>query len=463
VTDTGSVYLELGAVIFLLGLGARVAGRGGMSPIPLYLLAGLVLSSFDIPALSGEFVEFAAGLGVVLLLFLIGLEYTAEELRAQLRRFRRAGVLDLLLNFPPGVLFGLALGWEPTAAIVLGGVTWVTSSGIVAKALGDLGRTRSAETPAVLSVLVTEDLAMAVFLPLVATLVVGGGVLASVGSLTVAAVAAVAALVGAVRFGESLGRIVGHRSEEVALLSALGLVLMVAGIAEQLQVSAAVGAFLVGIALSGEVVHQTGRLLAPIRDVNAALFFLFFALQIDTSRLPGVALPALGLAVVTAATKAVTGWRAAALAGLDDAARARAAAALVPRGEMSIVLASVGAAVEHELAPLAAAYVLILAIVGTFLMRPTYEGMTIPDRWERRGQKLVREFRFRDFDDGMRLLDLIAAHAVDYGRRPDMSISLNSVRLEIGNLHHHELTPAELRLAAKVDAVVAREPPTRGS
>jgi CPA2 family monovalent cation:H+ antiporter-2 len=374
VTGTGSVYLQLGAVIFLLGLGARLAGRAGVSPIPLYLLAGLVLSSFDIPALNGEFVQFAAGLGVVLLLFLIGLEYTAEELSAQLRRFKRAGVLDFLLNFPPGMLFGLALGWEPTAAIVLGGVTWVTSSGIVAKALGDLRRTRSPETAAVLSVLVTEDLAMAVFLPLVATLVVGGGVLASVGSLTVAGLAAFAALVGAVRFGESLGRIVGHHSEEVVLLSALGLVLMVAGLAEELQVSAAVGAFLVGIALSGEVVHQTGRLLAPIRDVNAALFFLFFALQIDTSKLPGVALPALGLAAVTAATKAITGWRAAALAGLDDAARARAAAALVPRGEMSIVLATVGASVEPRLAPLAAAYVLILAILGPLLMRPTYEG-----------------------------------------------------------------------------------------
>jgi pterin-4a-carbinolamine dehydratase len=82
-------------------------------------------------------------------------------------------------------------------------------------------------------------------------------------------------------------------------------------------------------------------------------------------------------------------------------------------------------------------------------MRPT-----IPSGWERRGQTLVREFHVRDFDDGMRLMDRIATGAVDYGRRPDMSISLNCVRLEISNLHHHELTPAELRLAAKVDAVL---------
>ena len=150
---------------------------------------------------------------------------------------------------------------------------------------------------------------------------------------------------------------------------ALGLVLMVAGLAEELKLPAAVGAFLIGIALSDEVAHRTRTLLAPIRDVNVALFFLFFALQIDTGELPGVALPALGLAVGTAVTKAITGWRAAALAGVDDAGRARAAVAMIPRGEMSIVLATVGSTVEPELAPLGAAYVLILAISGTVLMR----------------------------------------------------------------------------------------------
>ncbi|MEY2532416.1 MAG: monovalent cation:H+ antiporter-2, family, partial [bacterium] len=369
-TDTASVYLQLGAVLFVLGLAARIAGSAGLSPIPLYLLAGLLLSSFDISALDGEFVRFAANLGVILLLFVIGLEYTAEELSAHLRRFRRAGALDALLNFPPGVIFGLLLGWDPVAAILLGGITWVSSSGIVAKALSDLGWLVNRETRAIVSVLVIEDLAMAGFLPLVASLLVGGSVLASIGSLVIAAAAAVAALVGAIRFGEALGRIVAHRSEEVVLLTAMGLVLVASGVAEELQVSAAVGAFLVGIALSGEVAHRTRGLLAPIRDVNAALFFLFFALQIDTGQLGGVVLPAVALAVVTALTKAITGWRAAAMAGADEIGRARAATALVARGEFSIVLAGLGAgaAVEGALAPLAACYVLILAIAGPILM-----------------------------------------------------------------------------------------------
>jgi CPA2 family monovalent cation:H+ antiporter-2 len=367
--ETSSTYLTLGAVIFALGLGARAAGRVGLSPVPLYLIAGLILSGLDVSWLNGDFVEIAAGLGVILLLFVIGLEYTAEELSAHLRRFRRAGLLDALLNFPPGFCFGLLLGFDPVAALALGGITWVSSSGIIVKALADLRRTANRETPAILSVLVTEDLAMAGFLPLLASLVVGGGVLASVGSLVVAALAATAALVGAIRFGESLGRVVSHHSEEVVLLSALGLVLMIAGAAEELQVSAAVGAFLVGIALSGEAAHRTRDLLIPLRDVSAAFFFLFFALQVDTGDLPGVALPALGLAVASAAAKAITGWRAAALAGVGERGRARAAAALIAHGEFSIVLAGIAGGLEPRLAPLATGYVLILAISGPVLMR----------------------------------------------------------------------------------------------
>jgi CPA2 family monovalent cation:H+ antiporter-2 len=368
--DTAPVYLQLGAVLFVLGVAARVAGRFGLPAVPLYLIAGLVLGAFDIPALHGDVLEVAAGLGVILLLFLIGLEHTAEELSANLRRFRRAGILDFALNFTAGFGFGLLLGWDPLAAMLLGGITWVTSSGIVVKALSDL-RWRGPETPVILAVLVAEDLAMAVYLPLAASLLVGGGVLATFGSMTIAVTAALAAMVGAFRYGESLARVVSHSSEEVVLLSALGLVLMVAGLAEQLQVSAAVGAFLAGVALSGEVADRTRVLLAPIRDFNVSLFFLFFALQVDVGKLGSVALPALALALITGATKVVTGLRAARLAGLDEGESWRVALALLARGEMSLVLAGLGAsaAIEPRLAPLAAAYVMLLAIGGPVAMR----------------------------------------------------------------------------------------------
>jgi CPA2 family monovalent cation:H+ antiporter-2 len=371
VHDTAAIYLQLGATVFALGLGARAAARLGVSPIPLYLIAGLVLGAFDLPALDGEVVRFAAGLGVILLLFLIGLEYTAEELTMHLLRYRRAGVIDALLNVPPGIAAGLLMGWDPVAAVVLGGVTWASSSGVVAKTLSDLGRLRCPETPAILSVLITEDLAMAVFLPLVATLLVGGGLLASLGSVGIAAAAIAVALLGALRWGDALGQLFVHRSEEVVLLSVLGLVLLAAGVADTLQVGAAVGAFLMGIALSGEVAVRTQPLLTPIRDFNVALFFLFFGLQVDTSRLLSVAVPVLGLVVVTLVTKGVTGWHAAALAGVGPEGRARAATALLLHGEVAVVLAGLAGAagIEPDLPPLAAGYVVAMALVSAPLMR----------------------------------------------------------------------------------------------
>jgi CPA2 family monovalent cation:H+ antiporter-2 len=369
--DVGPVYLQLGAALLVLALGARAAARVAVSPVPFYLLAGLVVGAFHPHALDGDVVRFAAGLGVILLMFLIGLEYSADDLTAHLRRFRRAGLLDLALNVPPGVLAALLLGWGWTAAVVLGGITWASSSGIAAKTLRDLGRLRCPETPAILAVLVFEDLATAAYLPLVASVLLGGTVWAIAGSVTIATAAVVVALVSALRFGDQLGRLVHHQSEEVVLLSVLGLVLLVGGVSETLQVSAAVGAFLVGIALSGEVAERTGPLLTPLRDFNVALFFLFFGLQVDTAELPGVIVPVSALVVVTALTKGITGWRAAAMTGTDRRGRARAATALVPHGEIAIVLAGLvaGAGGEPQLAPLAAGYVLALAILGPVLMR----------------------------------------------------------------------------------------------
>src|SRR4030095_15626563 len=162
------------------------------------------------------------------------------------------------------------------------------------------------------------------------------------------------------------------------LLVILGLALVVAGIAEQLQVSAAVGAFLVGIALSGRAAEAAHDLLTPLRDLFAAVFYVFFGLQTDPRSIPPVALAAATLALVTAATKVATGWVAAGRVrgrrrgrGVAPGGRWRAATALVARGEFSIVIAGLAVAAGREptLGPLAAAYVLVLAVLGPILAR----------------------------------------------------------------------------------------------
>ena len=373
---TGEVapfFVELGVIIAGLAILARLAGALDISPIPLYLLAGLAFGQGGVIPIgfSEGFVRGGADIGVVLLLFMLGLEYTGEELRDGLRRGIAGGALDFGLNFAPGVAVGLALGWEPLAAVLLGGVTYISSSGVVAKVLSDLGRIGNRETPVVLSLLVIEDLVMAAYLPLVAVLLVGAGLVESATALAAALGAAGLALVLALRFGGQLSRALEHRSDEVVLLSALGLILVVAGAAEELQVSSAVGAFLVGIALSGEVADHARRLLEPLRDLFAAVFFVFFGLQIDPALIPAVALPAVALGVLSAATKVYTGVWAARRAGIGPRGRVRAGTELVARGEFSILIAGLGVAagLEPELGPLAAAYVLLLASAGPLLAR----------------------------------------------------------------------------------------------
>ncbi|MFB7937042.1 cation:proton antiporter [Streptomyces sp. NPDC056049] len=373
---SSAVFLiEFGAIILGLGLLGRMAGRLKFSPIPLYLLAGLAFGEGGLLPLgaSEEFVAIGAEIGVILLLLMLGLEYTATDLVTNLKTQYPAGLVDGALNALPGAAMALMLGWGPVAAVVLAGVTWISSSGVIAKVLGDLGRLGNRETPVVLSILVLEDLAMAVYLPIVTALLAGVGLAAGSATLAIALGVAGLVLFVAVRYGRVISRFVSSDDPEKLLLVVLGLTLLVAGIAQQLQVSAAVGAFLVGIALSGEVAEGAHHLLSPLRDLFAAVFFVFFGLHTDPASIPPVLLPALALAVVTAGTKIATGYWAARRNGISAKGAWRAGGTLVARGEFSIVIAglAVSAGIEPSLGPLATAYVLILVVVGPLTARYT--------------------------------------------------------------------------------------------
>ncbi|MET9970617.1 cation:proton antiporter, partial [Streptomyces sp. NPDC006356] len=119
--NTAAMLIELGAIILVLGLLGRLAGRVGFSPIPLYLLAGLAFGHGGILPLqaSEEFVATGAEIGVILLLLLLGLEYSASELVDTLKTQYPSGAVDFVLNAAPGAAMALLLGWGPIAAVAL--------------------------------------------------------------------------------------------------------------------------------------------------------------------------------------------------------------------------------------------------------------------------------------------------------------------------------------------------------
>ncbi|MBV1892964.1 MAG: cation:proton antiporter [Ilumatobacteraceae bacterium] len=366
--DAAVAFVEIGALVLLLAILARLAGRFGITAIPLYLIAGLAVGEggFAKINVSEDFISIGAEIGVLLLLLALGLQYSQDELQTGLRTGMQASVVNFVLNALPGFAFGLLLGWEPLAAVLLGGITWATSAGIVSKVLADLGRLGNRETPPVLNMLVVEDLSMAIYLPIVAALIVGGSLLATSINVAIALGLVTIILLSALRYGQHFSALLVGGSDEALLLSIFATTLLVAGIAQQLDVSGAIGAFLVGLAVSGPAARRAAALISPLRDLFAATFFLFFSFQIDPADLTGAIVPAVILAIIGIGTKFATGWYTASRAGVGQAGRARAGVLIIPRGEFSIVIAALGSELVDgpELGALAATYVLITAIVG---------------------------------------------------------------------------------------------------
>lgn len=370
--EVAGLLIELGLLLLLLGVLGTAARRVGLSPVPLFLLAGLVLGNgglADVDA-AAPFVEATAEIGVVLLLLLLGLEFSAAEFTASMRHHAPTGLVDLVLNATPGYLAGVVLGLPWQACLALAGVTWVSSSGIVARLVDDLGRTGFRETPALLSVLVLEDVAMAVYLPVLAVLLAGGSPARAGAGAALALGVVVLVLAVARGLGDRLAKLLHHEDDEQVLFRVLGLTLLVAGLTQLVDASAAVGAFLVGLAIPGDTARRARAVLTPLRDLFAAIFFLSFGLRVAPDEVLPALPAALALGLVTTLTKIATGWFAAARDGVGRAGRVRAGTTLVARGEFSIVIAGLAAVAGYDpIGPLASAYVLLLGVAGPLLAR----------------------------------------------------------------------------------------------
>lgn len=369
------LFLEFGLLLIGLGIITRVAHRFDFSAIPFYLLAGLVLGEGGFYGIDprGILVPTLAELGVVLLLLLLGLEYSGTQLVETARQQSRSGLIDLVLNATPGVAMALILGWGFAGALALGGVTYISSSGIVSQVVRDLRWRRNPETRPVVSILILEDLVMAPYLPILTVVLTGAGLVSGLVSTGIAlVVVAVVILVSVRQRGGWTKRLFGNSGPVGLLLVVFGAAVAAAGLAGFVSFSPAVAAFLVGLLLTGKVAEVARRRLDPLRELLAAVFFAYFGLSTDPADLPAVILPALLLAIITIATKFVTGWFASSTVDGDTTSRLRAGALLSARGEFSVVIAGIAAVstiLPGQFQAFVAAYVLITASIGPVLAR----------------------------------------------------------------------------------------------
>jgi monovalent cation:H+ antiporter-2, CPA2 family len=372
--ETSAQLAEIGAALLVLGLVAFLANKIKFSVVPLYLLIGLTLGNggFIPLSLSEEFLVTGAQIGAIMLLLLLGLEYSAYDLAKSFKERKSAGVIDVIANATPGFLIGFALGWGIPGALALAGITYVSSSGIAAQLIKEMGFRKSEVSKRAIGVLVFEDLALAPYLPLLSAVILGVSVWS--GLLTVGLALAITGLVILVSFKGSsrFQKFLDPNEPGGLLLTVFGTALLAAGLADLVGFSGVVAAFLIGLLLTGEVAEAARSRLMPLRDIFAAIFFLFFGITTDPAELPGVLPLALALTVVGIAGKYAVGWWV--TRDLTDRLAVwRTTAFLIPRGEFSIVIAALAApaVLSVNLQALTLAYVILTAFTASMILRFT--------------------------------------------------------------------------------------------
>jgi len=370
--EDGLVLGEIGSVLVLLGVASFLASKFKFSSVPIFLGAGLFFGNGGIVELnlSDDFLNLGAQIGAILLLLLLGLEYSAGELVETVKERRSLGIMDVLINVIPGALFGLLMGWGLVGALVLGGITYVSSSGIAAQLIKDGRLNGLTSTKRAISVLVIEDLFLAVYLPILSALIASVALVTGLISISMALVIAGGALILAARGIHIPHAPIIMGDSATLLLTVFGAALLASGLATYIGFSGAVAAFLVGLILTGDVAIVARVRLAPLRDLFAAIFFLFFGLQTDPSDIPAVLVPALLLTLIGVLSKWVTAWWAMKDAEEEHGVR-RVAALLIPRGEFSIVIAGLAASTTFaaELESLTITYVILTTVVASLLIR----------------------------------------------------------------------------------------------
>jgi len=377
---------ELGVLFAAVALVGGIASYLRQSVIPFYIAAGILLSPYvagrftPFALESTEFVELGAELGIVFLLFFLGLEFNLNRLLANRSRIGTAGTVDLVVNFGGGLVLGGLLFRAFLPAFLVAGIVYISSSAIITKSLIDIGWIANDEAEPMLGTLVYEDLVIAVYLVVASALLLGGGDIgAAVQSIGVA-LGVILVLLAVVWFGTPFfQRVLTADSHEFVVLRAVGITVLTAGAALALGVSEAVAAFFVGMAFSStEHVEQLERLLEPIRDLFAAVFFVWIGLVTDPLVFAGVLTPILIAVLLTVPTKLVSGYLGGRIYDLDVRQSTRVGLGMTTRGEFSLIIATLALSgagttltdtVAQTVYAFAVGYVLVMSIVGTTLMQ----------------------------------------------------------------------------------------------
>ena len=370
---------ELAVTLGLLGGLGLVASRFGLSAIPAYLLAGILLGPNEPRQLAviepSEVTEFVAELGIVFLLFFLGLEFTFRRLTRSRHHALFGGSIDFVANAGLGLVVGVAAFGFEFSALILAAAIYVSSSAITVKGLIDFRRLADDETDLVLAILVAEDLVIALVLGFAAG---GGGELSDTLTIVAKAVAFIAgSLAISLWLSGAIDRFLDWLPREFFLLAVVGFLIGMAAVAQELGLSEAIGALMAGVVLSETSIREeVEERFFSFRDVFAALFFFVFGLSIDVGAIDDVGWILAGAVAVTLTGKIAATLVAGRVGGFSRRQSFNAGVALVAHGEFTVILAQLAAenpaipeAQQAQLVAFAGLYVLITATLGVVLMK----------------------------------------------------------------------------------------------
>lgn len=376
------IVFEVGTALVLIAIVSVIANKFKLSIIPFLIVLGMivgphapVIGIFDFTFVhSQEIIAFLGKIGILFLLFYLGLEFSVQKLIRSGRSIVISGTVYVLLNFALGLIYGFLVGFPLYETLIIAGMLSVSSTAIVAKVLVDLKRTGNSETELILGIILFDDIFLAVFLSIMSGVLLGGAT--SLGGILLSILISMGYMllffVIARKGPPILNKLLNITSNEIFIIVVFAILFFVAGFSEQLHVAEAIGALLLGLALS-ETEHskRIEHMVVPFRDFFGALFFFSFGLTIDPHTLGGAIWLALGAVVLTIFGNITAGLIAGRKAGLSQKAATNIGLTIMARGEFTIIVANLGIAggLAPILKPFSALYVLILAILGPLLTK----------------------------------------------------------------------------------------------
>lgn len=380
-----ALLVEIGIALTGIALAGTLANRVGLSVIPAYIIVGILIGPNEPSSIAGisltlveegEFINVVAELGIVFLLFFLGLEFSVSQLLNDRTRIAKIGGIDFLINFGLGAGLGVLFGYSLLETLFIAGIVYISSSAVITKSIIDNGWVMNPESNPILGTLVFEDILIAIYLALLSAVALGEGTPLDAAMAVGTAFAFLGVLTLVAWYGsEYVEQVFDVESDELFMLRVLAITTLIAGVALTTGLSEAVAAFFVGTAFSNtDHTERLEHIVAPIRDFFAAIFFFSIGLTTDITLLADVAWLLLAAIVVTTIGKVVSGTLSGRVYQLDRTRSLRVGFGMVPRGEFSLVIAtlaaSVGTGVLGSVIPaFTVGYVLLMSILGTVLIQ----------------------------------------------------------------------------------------------